>query len=88
MLWRNITLSVADFIKSKGLQLEFNTNVQEKFMECDPDIIERIMLNLLSNAVKFTKNDGRINVNIYDDKDKIIISVKDNGIGIQRTSRS
>jgi len=80
----DITLSVADFIKSKGLQLEFNTNVQEKFMECDPDIIERIMLNLLSNAVKFTKNDGRINVNIYDDKDKIIISVKDNGIGIQK----
>lgn len=79
-----ITLSVADFIRSKGLQLEFDTNVEEKFMECDPDIIERIMLNLLSNAVKFTKNDGKIDVNIYDDKDKIIISIKDNGIGIQK----
>lgn len=83
-LVEEITLSVADFIKSKGLQLEFNTDVEEKFMECDPDIIERIMLNLLSNAVKFTKNHGKINVNIYDDKDKIIISVKDNGIGIQK----
>lgn len=79
-----VTLSVADFIGSKGLQLEFDTNIEEKIMECDPDKIERIMLNLLSNAVKFTKDNGKINVNIYDYGDRIIISVKDNGIGIQK----
>jgi PAS domain S-box-containing protein len=79
-----VTLSVAEFIKSKGLQLEFDTDTEEKFMECDPDKIERVMLNLLSNAVKFTKKNGKITVNIHDNEDKVIISVKDNGIGIQK----
>jgi signal transduction histidine kinase len=64
--------------------LEFDTDTEEKFMECDPDKIERVMLNLLSNAVKFTKKNGKITVNIHDNEDKVIISVKDNGIGIQK----
>jgi signal transduction histidine kinase len=40
------------------------------------------MLNLLSNAVKFTPKGGDIFVNIYDRADKVIISVKDTGIGV------
>lgn len=51
-------------------------------MFCDPDMVERIVLNLLSNAVKFTPEGGRINVSIYDKDNTVVLSVKDNGIGI------
>ena len=78
----DITLSVASYIESKGLKLQFDTEIEEKIMVCDADKIERIMLNLLSNAVKFTEPGGEIIVNIYDKKDKITISVRDTGIGI------
>ena len=78
----NITLSVAEYIENKGIYLEFDTDVEERVMACDPDKIERIMLNLLSNAVKFTNIGGCIYVNIEDKESSVVITVKDTGIGI------
>ena len=51
---------------------------------CDPDKIERIMLNILSNAVKYTPEGGFINVNIKTTSENVIVSIKDNGIGIPK----
>lgn len=78
----DITLSVAQYIESKNINIQFDTEVEEKYIACDADMIERIVLNLLSNAVKFTPDGGSIWVNIYDRGDFILISVKDSGIGI------
>lgn len=78
----DITLSVADYIKHNGLELVFDTDVEEIFMAVDADKIEKILLNLLSNAVKFSKAGGRISVNIKGSSDSVTISVRDTGIGI------
>ena len=78
----SIVLSVADYIESKGISIIFDTEVEEKIISCDPNIIERVILNLLSNAIKFTPSGGSIKVNIYYRNDSILISVKDTGIGI------
>lgn len=78
----DITLSVVEYVESTGIELIFDTDIEEKILACDPEKIERIMLNLLSNAVKFTKSGGKIFVNILDKDQGIIISVKDTGIGI------
>lgn len=78
----DITLSVAEYIENKGVNLVFDTDVEEKYMACDSDKIERIILNLLSNAIKYTDAGGSIFVNLYDMNDNIIICVRDTGIGI------
>lgn len=78
----SIVLSVADYIESKDLSIIFDTEVEEKIISCDPNILERIILNLLSNAVKFTPAGGSIQINIYCQNDEVLISVKDTGIGI------
>lgn len=80
----DITLSVADYIKDKNIELIFDTDVEEKIIACDFDKIERIILNLLSNAIKFTNAGDKIKVSIFDKKDKILISVQDTGIGIPK----
>jgi PAS domain S-box-containing protein len=80
----DITLSVTDYAKNKGLDIIFDTNVEEKLMACDADKIERIMLNLLSNAIKFTSSGGSIFVNILDKDSSIIVSVRDTGVGIPK----
>ncbi|MBV7275236.1 PAS domain-containing sensor histidine kinase [Clostridiaceae bacterium UIB06] len=84
----DITMSVAEYIENKSISLIFDTDVEERFISCDPDKIERIMLNLISNSVKFTNPGGQIFVNIKDSKDKIKISVKDTGIGIPENKLS
>lgn len=78
----DIVQSVAEYVESKGLELVFDTDIEEKYMAFDADKIERIMLNLISNAIKFTKLSGKVYVNIYDKLDSITITVRDTGIGV------
>jgi two-component system CheB/CheR fusion protein len=80
----NITLSVSEYIKSRSIELTFDTDIEEKIIACDPDSIERIILNLLSNAVKFTSEGGSIFVNMSDKGDSVLISIKDSGVGIPK----
>jgi len=77
-----ITLSVAEYAKEKGLYVEFDTEVEEIIMAIDVEKIDRIFFNLFSNAVKFTAKGGSIFVNIATKDGRAIISVKDTGIGI------
>lgn len=83
----NITLSVTEYIKCKRLKLKFDTNTEEKIIACDPDQIERVILNLISNAVKFTPPCGNIWVKLMDFGNSVVISVKDNGVGIPKNQQ-
>ncbi|CDI48770.1 sensor histidine kinase [Clostridium tetani 12124569] len=62
----------------------FDTDIEEKEIECDVDKIESVMFNLISNATKFTPEYGKVWVNILDKKNFIEIVVKDTGIGIPK----
>jgi two-component system sensor histidine kinase ChiS len=74
--------SVAELAQSKGINIIFDTDVEEMIIAFDEEKIERIMLNLLSNAVKFTDTGGSIFVNVYYKGESMEVSVRDTGIGI------
>ena len=78
----DITMSVSEYADSKGIELIFDTEVEEQIIACDPDKIERVMLNLLSNAIKYTPKNGSISIKIELLENKVIILIEDNGIGI------
>ena len=80
----DITLSIAEYIKHKKINLLFNTDFKEIILACDPDKIERVMLNLLSNAIKYTDDGGNIQVSLNKVNNDVIISVKDSGVGIPK----
>ncbi len=42
------------------------------------------MLNLLSNAIKYTDDNGEIHVSLNKVNEDIVVSVKDNGVGIPK----
>lgn len=79
-----IVMSVTNFTEIKGLSIIFDTDIEEKIIACDPEKIERIILNLISNAIKFSNEGGEILVNIKDMDEWVEISVKDNGVGIEK----
>lgn len=87
-LTENIALSVNEYIKDKKISLIFKSSIDERIIACDPDKIERMILNLLSNAVKFTPKNGEIFVNIHEKDDRVIISIKDTGIGIPKEKQN
>jgi len=78
-----IVTSVTAYTDIKGLNITFDTDVEEYIIACDPEMIERIILNLISNAIKFSNKGEEILVDIKNRNDFIEISVKDNGIGIE-----
>jgi len=78
-----IVMSVTDFTDSKGLNIIFDTDTEEKIIACDPEKIERVLLNLISNAIKFSDEGDEIFVEIKNKNEFVEISVKDNGIGIE-----
>ena len=78
----DITLSIAEYVKHKKINLIFNTDVEEITLACDPDKIERVMLNLLSNAIKYTEDNGDIYVSLNKVNEDVVVSVKDSGVGI------
>lgn len=79
---KSITLSVEEYAIFKDVDLFFDSDESSRIIACDPEKIERILLNLLSNAIKYNIKDGSVHVIIRNNKDNIIICVKDTGIGI------
>lgn len=80
----DIVESVSDYVTYKELNIIFDTDTEEKIIACDYEKIERIMLNIISNAIKFSNPGGEIHVNVSDKGELVEISVKDNGIGIDK----
>lgn len=81
---RNIVDSISDYVRAKELGIVFETDVDEKYIACDNEKVERIMLNLISNAIKFTDPGGRINISVVDKGEFVEIRVRDTGIGIDQ----
>ena len=48
----------------------------------DPTRLAQVLGNILMNASKYTKSGGRVDVSANRDQENVIISVRDNGIGI------
>lgn len=78
----NIVMSIVQYANNKNIDVIFDTDVEEKLMVFDEEKLERILLNILSNALKFTNEKGNIQVTVKDNEEYVIISIKDDGIGI------
>lgn len=81
-LIENVTMLAIPYLDAKNIELIFDTELEENYIKCDLDKIERVMLNLLSNAAKYTECGGTIKVELFFDDDFVTIKVKDSGVGI------
>ncbi|ETJ34969.1 Sensory transduction histidine kinase, partial [human gut metagenome] len=67
-----------------SIELIFDTNVEEKLMAFDKEVMKRILLNLISNAIKFGDKKQKIQIDLNSVDDYVFINVKDEGRGIPR----
>lgn len=72
-------------LKEKNIMLNYKINNKVNYIILgDKDKLKQVFINLISNAVKFNRNDGYIDVAISESNSKIMVNVKDNGIGIKK----
>jgi PAS domain S-box-containing protein len=67
---------------SKGVEISVDAPDDLLFVRADPVRLEQIIWNLLNNSVKFTPSGGRIIVRLEEENDQIVLTVADNGQGI------
>ena len=56
------------------------------FVNGDPIKLQQVIYNLVDNAIKYTPEGGTVWVKLYNEGDKAVLEVRDNGIGIPKES--
>lgn len=72
---------------AKGVKLTYSID-KELEVIADADMLKVVMRNLLGNAVKFTPAGGEVIIKATKEGNSVIVSVKDNGIGISTTKQA
>ncbi len=75
---------------NKKIKFEYNTNIIEPIIiYADKNRISQVIANLINNSIKFIEKEGTISINMDKRKDndndtneKVVISIKDTGMGI------
>lgn len=66
--------------KKQALKLKIRKNIP--IIKADRYKIDQLIVNIIGNAIKYTPEKGNIWVHVYSEREKVIINVEDNGIGI------
>ncbi|UXX79143.1 response regulator [Reichenbachiella carrageenanivorans] len=84
---KDILQTFEPLAEQKQIDLDFQHNREAIYLSFDPDCVEKIVYNLLSNAIKFTPKDGKVSLEVNQEKERILIQVSDTGIGIKDSDK-
>lgn len=83
--FQNIQTSVEQQVKQqlvlKNISLVSEVEVIEKQLLISPELLVRVLVNLIDNAIKFSFPDSEIMVRYYLKKERLVITINDQGMG-------
>lgn len=71
-------------LKDKALSLQLHLAEDLPLIELDRDQIIQVLDNVISNAVKYSHARGIISISARQDKNDIVVEIKDEGLGIPK----
>ena len=80
-LVQGVIFSMKAIAQTKNISILFEKNMEQAMIMGDIDRIEQVIRNLLKNAINATE-DGEITVKVEIPQHEVILTIKDNGIGI------
>lgn len=66
----------------KEKNIEVDVKLKPIKIKSDKSLLKEVWINLLSNAVKYSKRNGKISIKLYRERDKVVVSIRDNGVGM------
>jgi CheY-like chemotaxis protein len=79
---RSALEAVRPLIDAQAHQLTVTLPPEPVHLDADPVRLAQVLANLLNNAAKYTEKGGHIELTVERRGDKVVISVRDTGIGI------
>ena len=83
---RTTTMTFEGICSKKGLSFDLLLTGNQLYVKGDMSKIQQVLYNLIDNATKFSHNNSAIIIETNIRNEKVLISVKDNGIGIPSDS--
>jgi signal transduction histidine kinase len=68
----------------KQIALNFSKPMETLMVRGDESRLQQVFWNLIANAIKFTPENGRVDIRLSQDSERVRIDVADNGQGIPR----
>lgn len=65
-------------------EFRFTTSSDKLYVHIDDGKFMQVINNLISNSIKFTRDNGFIAIDLTEKESSVLITVKDNGIGIPK----
>ncbi len=75
--------NLAPLIEERKALITLELNAENPFLQANKDYLVIVIINLLDNAIKYSK-EPRITIVTKTTDNKMMLSVKDNGIGIEK----
>ncbi|MEN8929298.1 MAG: ATP-binding protein [Flavobacteriales bacterium] len=84
-LIKNVISDLEDVAKKKKIELVIEKpDIMELFISGDKLKLEQVFTNLISNSIYYGNEEGKTTILIKENRNKVDIYVKDNGMGIQK----
>lgn len=71
-------------VEKRGGSLTWNPDAKKSVIKADEVHLTNVISNLLDNAVKYCKEKPEIELSTRNENDKLVITIKDHGIGISK----
>lgn len=84
---KEIYSSFSDVASDRNINYELKTDLSKSILWFDKNQLEKVIFNLISNAFKFTHDNGEISIIISEEQEKVVIKIKDNGIGLSKENQ-
>jgi two-component system phosphate regulon sensor histidine kinase PhoR len=68
--------------KARAKKIDMQASLEDCNIFANKEKITEVVANLVDNAIKYTGNSGSVSINLSKDRDSVVLSVKDTGIGI------
>ncbi len=81
---QNVIDNFGEFVRTHKVIVNRKLNIS---LRGDKERTEQALNNLISNAIKYSPDSSKVELDVHDNKDHVLIAVKDYGIGISKENQ-
>jgi PAS domain S-box-containing protein len=70
------------------IQVSYKIEKKVDYVVSDRDLLKRVLVNLVNNAAQAMPDGGKLTIHAFEQKQALVITVKDTGVGIPESAKS